>query len=63
MTTAPGEIDWTNLSARAQAILRLIIQPISKGYSVREVARELGTTGRWVSDGLDELRDELERLG
>jgi hypothetical protein len=26
-------------------------------------ARKLGTTGRWVSDRLDELRDELERLG
>ena len=30
--------------------------------SVMEVARELGTTKRWVSLRLDELREELERL-
>jgi DNA-binding NarL/FixJ family response regulator len=55
------DVDWTSLSPRGQAILRLIIHPISNGYSVREVARELGTTKRWVSDRLDELRNELER--
>jgi DNA-binding Lrp family transcriptional regulator len=45
------------------AIVRLIVIPSSEDYSPREIARKLGTTGRWVSDRLDELRDELERLG
>lgn len=50
------------LSPRGQAILRTIGVPTSEGYSPREIARELGTTRRWVCDRLDELRDELERL-
>ena len=32
------------------------------GFSEMKVARELGTTRRWVSDRLDELGDELEQL-
>jgi DNA-binding CsgD family transcriptional regulator len=55
-------VDWTALSPRGTAILRLIARPISEGYSQREIARRLGTTGRWVSDRLDELRDELAQL-
>jgi hypothetical protein len=37
--------------------------PLCNGFSEMEVARELGTTRRWVSARLDELRAELERLG
>jgi DNA-directed RNA polymerase specialized sigma24 family protein len=33
--------------------------PLSEGYSIPELARELGTTRRWVSSRLDELREEL----
>ena len=32
-------------------------------YTPREIASELGTSTRWVSSRLDELRAELERLG
>jgi len=35
---------------------------ISCGYSALEVARRLGTKTRFVSDCLQTLRDELERL-
>jgi DNA-binding NarL/FixJ family response regulator len=58
-----AEIDWSMVSPRGQAILRLIVQPISQGFSEREIARELRITRSWVLDRLDELRDELERLG
>ena len=49
------------MSERGQAILRLIVTPISNGYLIRDVARELGTTKSSVSNRLNELRDELER--
>jgi biotin operon repressor len=39
------------------------VLPICSGYSEQEVARELGTSRRWVSTRLDELRAELEQLG
>jgi DNA-binding CsgD family transcriptional regulator len=55
-------IDWVRLSPRSTAILRLIATPISEGYSPKEIAHELGTSPRWISDRLDELRDEIERL-
>jgi DNA-binding NarL/FixJ family response regulator len=60
--TIPTELHWQAFSERGQAILRLIAIPISNGYSEREIARELGTTRRWVFDRLAELRDEVERL-
>jgi DNA-binding NarL/FixJ family response regulator len=55
-------MDFSTLSSRGQAILRLIVRPISEGFSVGEVAKELGTSRRWVSTRLDELREELEQL-
>jgi len=58
----PNEINWTRLSERGQAILRLVGIPTWAGWSAREIARELGITRRSVSSLLDELRDELERL-
>jgi hypothetical protein len=51
--TIPTGIDRTRLSERGQAILRLIVIPTSNGYSIPEVARELGTTMRWVLDRVD----------
>jgi hypothetical protein len=36
--------------------------PISEGYSPKEIAHELVASPRWISDRLDELRDEIERL-
>jgi DNA-binding NarL/FixJ family response regulator len=50
------------LSERGQAILRLIGIPTWAGWSAREIARELGTSTRWVSMRLEELRAELEQL-
>jgi biotin operon repressor len=50
------------LSKRGAAILRLVGIPTWAGWSAREIAKELGTSRRWVSDRLDELRDELEQL-
>jgi DNA-binding NarL/FixJ family response regulator len=62
LSISGSTIAWDRLSERRQAILRLIVIPTSNGYSILEVARELGTTRRWVSDRVDELRDEIERL-
>jgi DNA-binding NarL/FixJ family response regulator len=53
--------DWTSLTPRGQAILRTIAIPISKGYSEREIGLALGTSTRWVSSRMAELRDELEQ--
>jgi DNA-binding CsgD family transcriptional regulator len=52
-------IDWTTLSPRAQAILRTVATPISQGFSLVEIARELGTSPSWVSSRIQELRVEL----
>jgi DNA-binding NarL/FixJ family response regulator len=54
-------IDWMRLSPRSTAILRLVATPISAGFSPSEIAHELGTSQKWVSSCLDELRDEIER--
>jgi DNA-binding CsgD family transcriptional regulator len=54
--------DWTMLSARSQAILRVVAAPLAMGYSPREIARGLGISGPLVSALLDELREELERF-
>lgn len=62
MPTVPGEIDWTRLSERGQAILRTIALPISAGFSPGEIASELGTSTSWVSSRMDELRNELKSL-
>ena len=55
------QVNWHALSPRGQAILRLVGVPTSLGYSVGEIASELGTTTSWVSSRLDELRNEIER--
>jgi hypothetical protein len=40
-----------------------VATPLSEGYSTTEIARGLlGTSTHWVSDRLDELRNEIERL-
>ena len=43
--------------------MRLVVTPVSEGYSVPEIAKEIGTTRRWASEALGELQDELRRLG
>jgi DNA-binding Lrp family transcriptional regulator len=53
--------DWTTLSVRGQAILRTVATSASQGYSTVEIARGFKTSKRWVSDRLDELREEIER--
>ena len=60
-STAPSEIDWSTLSPRGTAIARQIGTRLLEGYTPREIASELGTSTRWVSSRLDELRAELER--
>ena len=42
--------------------MRQVGIPVSQGYSEREIGKELGTGTRWVSERLDELRDELREL-
>jgi DNA-directed RNA polymerase specialized sigma24 family protein len=56
-------LNWERLSPHGQAILRQIAIPISVGYSEAEVASELGTSTRWVSNRLVELREELREVG
>ena len=53
--------DWSTLSVRGQAILRTVATSASEGFSTVEIARGFGTSKRWVSDCLDELREELGR--
>jgi DNA-binding NarL/FixJ family response regulator len=60
--TIPGDVDWSKLSPRGQAILRLIAIPHSEGWRVREIAEQLGTTASWVSIRLSEFRAEINRL-
>ena len=56
-------MSWERLSARSQAILRLIaIPPISEGWSLGEIAAELGTSPHWVSARLVELRADLREI-
>jgi hypothetical protein len=59
----PSVIDWTLLSPRGQAILRTIAIPLSQGWTKTEIASGLGTSKRWVSYRMGELRHEIERLG
>ena len=56
------EINWSTLSPRGTAIARQIGTRVLDGYTPREIASELGTSTKWVSTRLDELRVELERL-
>jgi hypothetical protein len=58
-STIPTEIIWDRLSERGTAILRQVAIPISNGWTPQEIAKELGTTKRWVLDRMDELRDEI----
>ncbi len=49
----------SNLTPRSQATLILIAEPISEGYRENEIAAELGQSTSWVSERLDDLRNEL----
>ena len=46
----PTSIDWSMLSPRGTAIARQIGSRLIEGYSRTEIAAQLGTTQRWVSD-------------
>jgi DNA-binding NarL/FixJ family response regulator len=59
--SAAPTIAWANLSPRSTAILRQVAIPISAGYLPSEIARDLKTSVRWISERLDELRGEIER--
>jgi hypothetical protein len=61
-STIPREIDWTRLTPRAMAIVRLVATSASQGWTATEIGEGLGTTRSWVSSRLDELRDEILRL-
>ena len=58
-TRARHDIDLSNLSTRSKAIKILIGDKIPDGYKLNEIARELGVSPSWVSQRLDELRNEL----
>jgi hypothetical protein len=62
-STTETPIEWERLSERGQAILRVVGARTWLGYSEAEIASELGTSRRWVSSRLDELREELASLG
>ena len=53
------EIDFSTLSPRSQAIRILIGDRLPEGYKLNEIASELGQSSSWVSQRLDELRNEL----
>jgi hypothetical protein len=62
MPTMPATVAWSLLSPEAAWIVVNVSWPMSCGYSESEVARQLGTSRKFVVDCLGELRDELEHL-
>ena len=61
-STIPLEIDWSNLSPRGMAIVRLVATSASLGWTAVEIGKGLGMPSSWVVSRLDELRTELEHL-
>jgi hypothetical protein len=59
-SSIPTSIDAMALTTASWITLTRIAFPISCGYSVRDVARRLGQPQKWVTERLDELRDELQ---
>jgi hypothetical protein len=59
-SSIPSTIDAMALTTASWITLVRIAFPISLGYSVRDVARKLGEPQKWVTERLDELRDELQ---
>jgi hypothetical protein len=62
-STIPREIDWSRVSPRGMAIVRLVATSASQGWTATEIAQGLATTRPWVLNRLAELRSELEGLG
>jgi hypothetical protein len=50
-TTATLSVNWTSLSDEAAWAVAAIGLPLSSGYSVSEVADQLGETVKWVAGG------------
>jgi hypothetical protein len=59
----PRSIDWSSVSPRGMAIVRLVATSASQGWTNTEIGSGLGMPSSWVVSRLAELRDELERLG
>src|SRR5215217_5617437 len=55
--------DWTKLSVSGRQTLRLIAWRVALGYSVSEIATELGLPVLRIEHRLAELRCELEQQG
>jgi hypothetical protein len=57
------QIRYERLSPRGTAVMRQIMtRVILDGLTPTEIGYELGTSRRWVSQQIDELRAEIERL-
>jgi DNA-directed RNA polymerase specialized sigma24 family protein len=52
-------IDWTALSSRGRAILRLVAVPAAQGFSNAEIAEGLGVRTSRIESLMKELRREL----
>ena len=61
-STIPTTIDWSRISEEAAWAVTHLALPLTCGFSVREVAGQVGETGHWVTKRMAKLRDELERL-
>ena len=58
-TRALHAVNLDTLSTRSRAIKILIGDKLPDGYRLNEIATELGVSASWVSQRLDELRNEL----
>ncbi len=58
-TSRLPELDFSTLTPRGQAIRILIGDRLPQGYKLNAIATELGQSVSWVSQRLQELRDEL----
>lgn len=59
MSTLLSKLDMDTLSPRSRAILIRIVQPITEGWKETELAAKLGRTPSWVSERLNELKQEI----
>lgn len=52
-------IDIKSLTPRSRAIYSTIVEPITQGWKETELAKQLGRTPSWVSERLNELKQEV----
>ena len=59
----PTSIDAAALTTASWVTLTQVAFRLTLGYTEPQVAREIGVSQKVVSTRLDDLRDELRRLG